>query len=147
MKIITMHPPWALFIPLRWKTIETRNHKRFQNLLGHTIGIHVSQHWDKDWYRLASPYLSERQLKKIGILKTENRIPFGKIICTAYVYNFRLLFKSDSKDSLIDCDYEGKGIEKYGLLLMNVRELKQPIPAKGHQGIWNIEDSKIMEAL
>jgi predicted transcriptional regulator len=41
MKVITLWQPWASFIALGWKTIETRTHDRFKNLVCERIAIHA----------------------------------------------------------------------------------------------------------
>jgi hypothetical protein len=138
MEIITLWQPWASFIAEGWKTIETRTHDRFKNLEGRTIGIHAGMKWDRDWYELASPYMTEEQ-KKLALERQQrymcNR---GKILCVAEVEECCWLFglEDDNKQALIDC---GLG-DRYGLHLKNIR-LIEPYPAKGKQGIWHINPS------
>jgi hypothetical protein len=140
MKAITLWQPWASFISLGWKTIETRTHKKFFNLLDQTIGIHAGNKWDKDWEELAGLYLDSKQIHY-----TENEIKFdfltgnirGKILCTARVYKVGYLTLEHSQAALIDCGFSY--IERTGLFLSDVKQLIPPFDVKGHQGIFNVE--------
>jgi hypothetical protein len=131
MKVITLWQPWATFIRLGWKTIETRTHKRFFTLLNQTIGIHAGNKWDYDWKELAGDYLDSTQIHYI-----ENVIKFGRgeILCTAKVYKVGYLTLEHSQPALIDCGFSY--LERTGLFLKDITKLNPPIAAKGHQGIW-----------
>jgi hypothetical protein len=135
MEIITLWQPWASFIAEGWKTIETRTHDRFKNLKGRTIGIHAGMKWDKDWYALASPYMTLEQRDKT--FDMEDNYTRGKILCIAEVKKFGCLFgPDDSKKALIYCGFGNR----HGLFLENIR-LIEPYPAKGKQGIWHFNPS------
>lgn len=133
MKVISMHLPWASWVALEWKTIETRTHTRFRNLVGQTIGIHAAKHWDKFWYSKSDRYLNLQR-----IVETQNNLflnaPRGFLIATAYVEGFRLLNKRDSDKALCCCD----GNDLFGLVLSNISRI-EPIPMKGRQGIFNYD--------
>lgn len=137
MKVITLWQPWASFIALGWKTIETRTHDRFKNLVGQTIGIHAGNQWDEDWFKLTRNYFSAEQ--RILTIKMHDNFKAGTnrgaIICTAKVVSVGWLDHRDSQQALIDCSLESDH-QRFGLSLTNVKIIK-PIPAKGKQGIWN----------
>jgi hypothetical protein len=137
MKVITLWQPWATFIALGWKTIETRTHKRFFNLLDQTIGIHAGKYWDAGWRELTTPYLDLDRLMMIDEMKTSKHIPFSRIICTAKVYKVGYLTLEHSQAALIDCGFSY--VERTGLFLSDVKELIPPFEVKGHQGIFNVE--------
>jgi activating signal cointegrator 1 len=141
MKVITLWQPWASFIALGWKTIETRTHDRFRNLEGETIGIHAGNTWDKDWKELAVPYLTEEQIihTKISLKGLfDGGYNKGKILCTTHVSDTNWLNEPASWNALINCNPEEIGFQRFGLFLGNVKSIK-PIPAKGKQGIWNYD--------
>lgn len=133
MKVISMHQPWASWVALGWKTIETRTHDRFKNLVGQTIGIHAAKHWDKEWYEKASRYLN-----LLSRIKTTNDLiinaPRGFLIATVFVDGFRLLNGNDSGKAKCYC-YDNN---LYGLILSDIRRV-QPIPMRGFQGIFNYD--------
>jgi hypothetical protein len=142
MKVITLWQPWASFIALGWKTIETRTHDRFKNLKGETIGIHAGNKWDKDWYELTWEYFSfEQRRYTIDVydqFEVENSNVKGNIICIATVESAGWLFKKDSQKALINCDPKELGFHRFGLCLSDIINIT-PIPVKGKQGIWNYE--------
>lgn len=125
--IITLWQPWATWIALGWKTIETRTHPRFRGLMGKRIGIHAGAHWDQDAFDTAEQYLSDEQL-----LQTKEYYRLRKgIVCTAMVQDFRKLTVADSTAALIECRST-----RWGLVLADVLVPEVPVPANGRQGIW-----------
>lgn len=126
---ITLHQPWASWIALGWKTIETRTHNRFARLVGKRIGIHAGKTWDRLAYIKAADFITHEQVLQSEELRTVH----GGILCTALVKEARPLTAKDSKASL--CHAEGL----FGLVLEDVQHpiLGHPIPAKGKQGIWS----------
>lgn len=125
MPIISLWRPWANWVQLEWKIIETRTHRRFAGLAGKRIGIHASLRWDLSAVAAATPYLTFEQrtksLPNIG----------GAINCTAFVEDHRKLTAEDSRLALIDCE----STERYGLILKDIKII-EPIACKGRQGIF-----------
>ena len=129
MPVISLWKPWANWVALEWKTIETRTHKRFACLLGKRIGIHCSMRWDDAAIDAARAYLTEYQ-----IVQTNNFLRTGNaIICTALVTGFRELYPLDNQQALIDCTH----VTRYGLILSDIQRIEL-IPCKGKQGIWYV---------
>ena len=125
--VISLWTPWANWVALGWKPIETRTHNRFAKLLGQRIGIHASLHWDKDAIDTARPYLSAAQIyDTTRFLRIS-----GAIICTAFVREYRKLNPLDEAGALIDCTH----VTRYGLFLSDI-EVIEAFPCKGRQGIW-----------
>lgn len=128
--VISLWTPWANWVSLGWKTIETRTHRRFKNLVGKQIGIHASLHWDKNAIEAARAFLSTEQ-----IIQTKEFLKVGgAVICTVYVSEFRELGPFDNQGSLIDCTH----VTRYGLFLRDVQTI-EAFPCKGRQGIWHQE--------
>lgn len=125
--VITLWQPWASWIMMGWKTIETRTHSRFACLEGKTIGIHASLKWDNDANIRALYYISQAQKLKTEYFKSIK----GAIIGTVFVRQHRLLNGLDSQQALIDC----KKTQRYGLILDNINPI-EPIKISGKQGIW-----------
>jgi hypothetical protein len=125
--VISMYGPWANWVSLGWKHIETRTHDRFSSLAGKRIGIHAAIKWDNGAIELARPFLTNDQITeshdflKIG----------GAIICTAHVHAVDWLTHFDSPNALIDCG----SIQRFGLFLTSIKVI-DCIPCKGKQGIW-----------
>lgn len=124
--IITLYQPWATWIALGLKTIETRTHPRFSSLMGKRILIHAGKAFDKQ--AMPNPFLSFDE----EICDTPPLCPQGVILCSAIVSSFGPLNKSHSQAALIDCEH----VQRYGLFLSDVHVLPEPIPENGERGIW-----------
>lgn len=125
--VISLWRPWANWVALGWKPIESRTHQRFKSLVGRKIGIHATAGWDPEWSILAGQYLTEDQICSTGDFLQIG----GAIICTAFVSEHRPLVAADSMKALIDC----QNVERHGLILTNLESI-EAIPCKGKQGIW-----------
>lgn len=126
IKAITLYRPWAGWVVRRLKTIETRMHTRLRSLVGQTIAIHAGRVFDKNAYAEATRY---RPLDELS--ETEEHA--GEIVGLAKAVAWRELGPADSKAALIDCS----SVKRFGLFLEHVHALAQPIPATGHQWIWD----------
>lgn len=126
--VISLWRPWANWVALEWKTIETRRHNRFKSLVGKRIGIHAAIKWDKDWLLHAQEFLSDFQIRQ-----TERFLNIGgALICTALVTEGRLLTSEDSSKALVECV-----TQRQGLILSDVRGI-EAVPMKGSRSIWNV---------
>lgn len=124
--VITLWQPWASWISLEWKTIETRTHARFRKLEGDWVGIHAGLKWDKNALHIASKFLTSEQLLESEEFKKTR----GVIICVAHVGTFREMNEDDSKNALIECE-----TKRFGLIFDQVQVIEE-IKASGRQGIW-----------
>lgn len=125
--VISLWNPWAIWVGLGWKKIETRTHQRFASLVGKTIGIHSALKWDEGAIQAARPWLTEAQ-----IYQTQKMLRVGGAICwTAFVSEHRELNPIDNPSALIDCTH----ITRYGLFLRDLNAIEL-IPCRGKQGIW-----------
>jgi len=138
MKIpaITFWQPWASWIAWGWKTIETRTHLKFQSLLGQTIAIHAGLRVDRNAVHLTrySIPLSMSQLTVFAWREgpKEHR---GCVIAVARMTEVIPSIQVDDVKGTLISDYFNV-VGKVGYRFEDVRPLKKPIPAKGHQGIW-----------
>lgn len=136
--IITLWQPWAQWVALGWKTVETRTHNRFKGLVGKDILIHAGMSLDSYAIDAAKQYLSPEQLAQT-VNQDGDYARFradkvsGKIIAKAHVLSFRELYgeTADEMWSLIECR-----TNRFGLFLTNIQPLDPFVPAQGKQGIW-----------
>lgn len=128
MRAISLWQPWAQWVMIGWKPIETRKHARFKGLVLQRIGIHAAAKWDTDWKRAAGPYLTPEQIsiterfKKVG----------GRILGTVFVRDVSWLTPDAAPKALIEC----ASIRRFGLILSEPQRFEPPITAKGLQGIF-----------
>ncbi len=129
MKTITLWQPWATWIALGWKKIETRTHNRLAGLAGQRIAIHAGKKFDPGAFNIARPYMSAERMKAARTVDN----PSGKVVCTAMVAEARPLTGRDSAAALVYCT----GGALWGLVLRDIELVDPPQAATGHQRIWN----------
>lgn len=129
IRTITLWQPWAQWVMLGWKEIETRTHPRFQGLARERIGIHAALKWDSSAIEAARSFLSEEQIT--ATRRMPDDFEGGKVLGTVSVVESRWLSADDSKLALIEC-----GTRRHGLVLREPELFSQPIAAQGGRGIW-----------
>lgn len=137
MPVISLWMPWAEWVILEWKRIETRKHYRFASLVGKRVAIHAALKWDEQALEVggansARPWLSEYQLNKTQTLFESRKRMGGNVLGTVEVHRIQPLDETHSEAALIDCSPFQKRV---GLFLDDVQVL-HPMPMKGKQGIW-----------
>lgn len=131
MKVISIIEPWASLIKEKVKYIETRSWKT--NYRG-KIYIHASLK--------KVPKKDERINNLISLLENKN-FKYGHIIAEATLVDciymdekFISKIKNNNKEYICG-EYS---IGRYAWVLKDIKELNEPIPAKGNLGIWNYND-------
>jgi hypothetical protein len=134
LRCITLHQPWAQWVALGWKTIETRTHARFAGLVDERIGICAAQKWDDSALRAARPFLTAQ---KLAATRAFRRHQSGALLCTVVVDGADWLARSGGRKALIECHTT----RRFGLFLRDVRAIGVggAIPVRGQQGIFSVE--------
>ena len=137
VQTITLYEPWATFIVYGWKTIETRYHDRFRSLSGRWIGIHASKRSPELYgdILMASRFMCGRDAADAWNIFQEHGYRSGEVVCVAKVGWANRLRGSEDEECHALCPTRGL----FGLGLVDVRPLKQPVPVRGHQGVWHWE--------
>lgn len=144
MKAISLWQPWATFVTLKWKTIETRTHDRFKKLVGQRIAIHAAKTIDQNGI------LTLHKYRELNALDAQNLATYivgnqGKILCTATIIQaewawfpvFRHRHEELEKQAM--CDIE----DRHLLFLEDIKPVYPAMPFKGHQGIFNVPDELV----
>lgn len=150
MDAISLHQPWATWVAVGWKTIETRTHDRFKRLTGRRIVIHSARKIDKaaffNNYYYERANLSHSPTNAIN-LSYAVQIFGGKLLCTAKVADCRWAPDLDfevpaewNKQAM--CDVAGK----FCIFLDEIKPLVNRIPFRGRQGIFHVPNELIEEA-
>jgi hypothetical protein len=134
---ISLHKPWAMWVIMGWKPIETRTHERFKKLVDRRIGIHAAERWDKNWFEKAGKYLTPAQVNETHGWRGQAKYRFGNLLGTVLVRKHRHLFAIDSSDALIDCTVR-PGRLLFGLVVSEPHPLNMPILMKGQRGIFYV---------
>ena len=137
LPVITLYQPWASWVMLGWKTIETRTHPMLRSLDGKPIGIYASAKIDEQAMETAKKYLDAKKLQRTY----DFAMWCGYLLGTARVVGFKQLDGRDSQAALCDCDYIGM----WGLLLAQPVPFDKPIKVRGHQGIWYINKKELCQ--
>lgn len=151
MKAITLWQPWASLLACGAKLYETRSwatHYRGR------IAIHAAKHVPKGllpW----PPDFDDACCAALGHNKWMNALPFGMVIATAELVACHPIVCCEGRCvsevlpgwlETRDGIYEPTEQEKrfgdwmpgrYAWEFANMKRLPEPIPAKGHQRIWN----------
>lgn len=127
LKAITLHEPWAYLVG-RYKWFETRDWST--NYRG-KIAIHAAKHQkDTDyWCSLLK-----------DLLPPVEELVFGAVVAIADLTDCILMteqFISQQSETELKCGLWEPG--RYAWKLENIQILPEPIPARGKQGLWNIE--------
>lgn len=131
MKVISIIEPWASLIKEKVKYIETRSWKT--NYRG-KIYIHASLK--------KVPKKDERINNLISLLK-DKEFKYGHIIAEATLVDCIYMdedFLSKIKENTQEYICGEYTIGRYAWVLKDIKELENPIPAKGNLGIWNYND-------
>lgn len=151
MKCISLWTLWAMLIALGHKKIETRSWKAPDYLIGQRIAIHATKAMPKWAMELSWTEPFRSILLKLGFLMSFANWPFGKVVATAKLAGCEKII-SDEKYHHMACLESGKDVTvneyhfgdytpgRYAWILEDVQSLKEPIPAKGMQGLWNWEE-------
>lgn len=137
IKAITLRQPWASFMALDLKKNETRSwapnapiYNGSERYKG-PLAIHAASkiHWDE-----IPPDVKDLAFEKLG--PPENW-PLGKIVCVrdliGYTANLRI------PDDPIEAMLGSYGPGRVAWHTEMIRVFHPPIPAKGHQGLWDWE--------
>lgn len=144
MKAISLHQPWATFIALKWKTIETRTHEKFKGLIGQRIAIHAAKKIDlSDFFTGRLPcQLEPEDAETLTALIRSHR---GRVICTALVKNATWAMN----DFFVE--YNGWNARamtevrgKFCLFLDEIELLKKKVYIQGRQGIFEVQDDLLV---
>lgn len=159
MKALTLYQPWASAIALGAKRIETRRQP-----LRHRgpLAIHAGRRIDReemDYIQGLPEWNAVFEMYKMAPLT--KTLPFGALLAVCELvdclpveeFDRTMLDRQQTKPGAPPYPYwterqmgnYARG--RYGLVLEQVRPLRRPIPYRGEQGLFNVPDHILMEAL
>jgi hypothetical protein len=154
MKTISLWLPWAQFIALKLKKIETRSWPAPAYLIGQRIAIHATKSipaWVRKLLRGFAELLGIEEYGGSWLYNLERGIgPFGKVLATA---KLAACIEIINKDEFYEMAYADMGTQWYVIdgneyhfgdytpgrwawILEDIQPLPEPVPAKGMQGLW-----------
>lgn len=156
MRALTVWNPWAVMLAEGIKTCETRGHAFPKRYLGQRIAIHAAK--TEQGLELVDPIHSpvEKAMQEhFGGFEWHRRIPFGMVVATA-VISRSIYLPHTQKERMelgielaqrfaADEDYGDFTPGRHAWLLESVQKLEHPVPARGHQGLWQWDESEMSE--
>jgi hypothetical protein len=137
MRCISLWQPWAQWVALGWKTIETRSHNRFASLVGQRIAIHAAQKWDHHAWDIARS--AGRPVTGLEMMKTMAlRVRDGAVLCTVDIGETTHAMGVDERIEAIWARKAMCPIRMKHLLFLGGVQRVQPVVIKGHQGIFEV---------
>lgn len=138
MKSLSLTQPWASLVTIGAKAIETRSWSTPHRGL---IAIHAAKTFP-GWAREFAAFNEHCQaaLKRVGVTRLED-LPLGAIIAVAELTDcvrfdrFGRFADALSEQERAFGDFTPG---RYGFVLMDVRRLPEPIPARGALGLWDV---------
>ena len=132
MKAITLWQPWASMVALGYKTIETRS---WSTSYRGPLAIHAALRTPPRAQRecVDNPRMSDL-LRRNGL--RWDALPTGVIVATvylAYVWHVEQLSGCIGSDEAMLGDFTPG---RFAWKLTNLYALPEPIPARGHQRLW-----------
>lgn len=147
MKAITIKQPWATLIALGEKRFETRG---WQTKYRGELAIHAGKQVDRD--ACLEPEI-KAALVRNGILSI-SMLPTGSVIgtvtlkdCIQSVETWTAGYILENGERVYSPEYDFGDFTpgRYAWELGDVRQLLEPVPAKGQLSLWNWEGSGIHE--
>lgn len=136
MKCLSIIQPWAQAIFLGYKTIETRSWST--NYRGPLL-IHAS----KTFSKFAQSFAAEELAVGRGI----GRVPLGAIIGVVELESIGETEDQVYFISALERRYGDFSWGRKGWQLTNIRQFKEPIGYSGRQGLFNVPDSVVAQAM
>lgn len=144
MKCLSILQPWGLPNCNWGQEIETRS---WQREYRGPLAIHASK--GREWWKIAHDEPFRSVLLEAGLYRQDD-LPYGAVIATCNMVNC-LLIQVDGLYSRLNnrkvCDLPPEPERSFGdytpgryaWILEDTKSLPEPIPVKGHQGLWNWE--------
>lgn len=138
MKVLSLTQPWATLVAIGAKQVETRswptNHRG-------SLAIHAAKGWTlSDRWLVQHDEAFRDMLRPAGYVKPED-LPLGCVVAVCEVQSVRSTNNPDFLRwlSFTERHFGNYGPDRYGWVLVNIKPLPTPIPAKGHLGLWDWE--------
>ncbi len=130
MKAITLWQPWATFIALGYKKVETRS---WPTTYRGPIAIHAAKRRMTHYERERMAYLEARY-------RLNASYPLGVIVCTATLTDcVRMTDDLIERQGYTELHLGDWRPGRYAWFLRDIKRLDPPVPARGAQGLWEWE--------
>lgn len=147
IKALTLWQPWASLVACGAKKIETRS---WSTTYRGPLAIHAAGKWNTELLSMLSIWQIQTGLAPlIGMLLDlskqtwsgvkEEHLPRGAVIAVCNLIDCVPTDDLTQKQIGTERYFGDFSLGRYAWILEDVRQLPEPIPAKGRQGLWNWE--------
>lgn len=136
MKCISLWQPWASAIFLGYKTIETRS---WETKYRGELLIHAA----KTFPNIAQDFAAT----ELSVGRGLERVPLGAILGVVELESIGATEDQDYFISALERRYGDFSWGRFGWQLQNPRQFKEPISYSGRQGLFDVPDSVVAEAM
>ena len=143
MKCISLWQPWASLVAIGAKRIETRS---WSTRYRCPLAIHAAKYYSMNTADYASSSPCADVLRIAGL--EWGRLPFGGIVAVAYLFDVAPTASVDSyrlSPALHEKEFGDYRPGRFAFLLGNIKPLKQMIPYRAHQGLFNLDADVISQ--
>lgn len=141
---------WSIFDPIADKGVENRSWPPPPALIGQTIAIHAAMKFDEQRaYSLWDHHITGTRTRKTGL---ENLSPIGYFLALGITHAPALKERYEAgvivgvatiervvtDATTLPPDQKRWFFGDYGWVLANRRQLPEPVPHKGKQGLWKV---------
>lgn len=138
MKALTIIQPWATLVATGAKKIETRSWKT--DYRG-PLAIHAAKGFPK-WARNTCYWEPFQQALAQAGITDPDQLPRGVVISVCTLIECQRI-KSDNLPDASERFFGDYRSGRYAWILRDVRPVIPPIPARGAQGLWEIEIEEV----
>lgn len=135
MKALSLWQPWATLVAIESKMFETRH---WSTSYRGPLAIHAAKKETKALYALSLSEPFASNLVGAGYKYNFSSLPFGAFVAVADlvdIFPTETIVNSIGEDERAFGDYSPG---RFAWKLENLRRI-EPLPAPGHQGLWNID--------
>lgn len=139
MKAISLWQPWATLMAIGAKTNETRS---WSTTHRGPLAIHAAKRWTRAQRDMANHPRFRKTLNAAGIYALD-LLPRGALLCVVDLVD--VVSSNEIRDviSLDEACFGDYSPDRFIWTTKLLRVLFRPVPLRGHQGLFNIDESHV----
>ena len=137
IKALSLWQPWASLVAVEAKLYDTRS---WSTKYRGVLAIHAAK-FDKYIYHYDNPALNPLMREALieGGFQTAHQIPVGAVLCLVSLVDCYPVEQVRDQLSEREIAFGDYGDGRFAWKLEMAHVFRPPVPARGHQGLWNWE--------
>ena len=136
MKALSLYQPHATAMAMGIKKVETRSW--YTSYRGDLL-IHAAKRFPEEYKQFAEC--------EVALGRIPWHLPFGQLVAIVTVIDVRKTEELQYDISALERLYGDYSFGRFGFVTDNLRTFKEPIPYRGHQGFFEVDDHLLEGAL